>query len=68
MGHGLDEDLADYRVRRGSVSRNKFSAAAWQWRLYRHSVGEAMGLIPAAWTMARYACGHLLGKRFARSG
>jgi teichuronic acid biosynthesis glycosyltransferase TuaG len=37
--HGIDEVLADYRVRRGSLSANKVTALAATWRLYREVAG-----------------------------
>ncbi|MBN7275416.1 glycosyltransferase [Ligilactobacillus pobuzihii] len=33
--YGLQEDLAKYRIRSDSISRNKFSAARYHWKLYR---------------------------------
>ena len=33
--YGINKVLASYRVRRNSVSSNKFVAAGYQWRLYR---------------------------------
>jgi len=45
------EPLADYLVREGSVSANKWRAARWQWRIYREveglPVGRAAGLMLA---------------------
>ena len=35
FAYGLNEILAQYRVRSGSVSANKLSAASYTWRLYR---------------------------------
>jgi teichuronic acid biosynthesis glycosyltransferase TuaG len=58
---GLDEILGAYRLRAGSVSADKRAAARFQWRLYREV--EGLGLASAAWTFARYAGGHLLGRR-----
>jgi teichuronic acid biosynthesis glycosyltransferase TuaG len=37
--YGIDEVLADYRVRRGSLSANKVTALAATWRLYREAAG-----------------------------
>lgn len=59
--HGLDEILGAYRLRSGSVSADKRVAAAYQWRLFREV--EGMGPPLAAWTFARYAIRHLLGRR-----
>lgn len=38
-----DEPLAFYLVREGSVSANKFRAAAWQWRIYRDIESLSLG-------------------------
>lgn len=43
--YGLQEDLAKYRIRSNSISRNKFSAAKYHWRLYREI--EKMGVFEA---------------------
>ncbi len=51
--HGIMRPLASYRLRAGSVSANKLSAAAWQWRLYREV--ERLPLPVAAWCFCRYA-------------
>jgi len=32
---GITEPLAKYRVAKNSLSRNKFKAALWQWKIYR---------------------------------
>lgn len=32
---GLDENLATYRIRKNSTSRNKIKAAKWKWIIYR---------------------------------
>ncbi len=37
------EPLADYLVREGSVSANKWRAARWQWRIYREVEGLPVG-------------------------
>jgi glycosyltransferase involved in cell wall biosynthesis len=41
--HGLNEPLTLYRVRKQSVSSNKFIAAAYQWQLYRRVEGLSLG-------------------------
>lgn len=33
--HGIEESLAQYRVRNHSISSNKIKAARWQWNIYR---------------------------------
>lgn len=42
QAHGLDELLATYVVRKGSVSRNKFKAMRRMWRLYREFEGLSL--------------------------
>lgn len=41
--HGLNDPLTLYRVRKQSVSSNKFIAAAYQWQLYRRVEGLSLG-------------------------
>jgi teichuronic acid biosynthesis glycosyltransferase TuaG len=50
---GLDEVLARYRVRPGSISRNKRRAALGVWRVYREY--ERLPLLEAVWFFAHYA-------------
>lgn len=47
--HGLPQVLADYRVRPGSLSANKLTAAAATWRVYREVAG--LGRAHAAWRL-----------------
>ena len=54
------EPLADYLVRDGSVSANKWRAARWQWRIYREVEGLPVGR--AAGLMLAYI-GHAIAKR-----
>lgn len=51
--YGLNEPLALYRVRGSSVSRNKFLAARYQWRVYREL--EQLPLLKSCWYFAHYA-------------
>jgi teichuronic acid biosynthesis glycosyltransferase TuaG len=55
--HGINEVLADYRVRRSSLSANKITALAATWQLYREVVG--LERMPAAWYLASNAAGAL---------
>lgn len=55
--HGLDEVLADYRVRRASLSANKVTALAATWRLYREVAG--LNRVQAGWNLASNATGAL---------
>ena len=49
----LLEDLVRYRVVQGSVSRQRFRAAKWVWRIYRET--QNMGRIYSAWCLSSYA-------------
>jgi teichuronic acid biosynthesis glycosyltransferase TuaG len=50
---GLDEVLATYRARKGSISSNKLRAAQGVWRVYREF--EGLPLTPCLWYFANYA-------------
>ncbi|KZN15063.1 glycosyltransferase family 2 protein [Marinomonas sp. TW1] len=51
--HGLNVTLAQYRVRKGSISANKINAAMFTWRLYRDV--ERLNLINACYYFTHYA-------------
>ncbi len=51
--HGIDAVLADYRVRRRSLSANKVTALAATWRLYRETA--ELSRPRAAWCLAHNA-------------
>lgn len=51
--HCLPQPLTQYRVRSGSISRNKFNKARRQWHIYRRS--EKLGPAESAWCFANYA-------------
>ncbi|WP_424934653.1 glycosyltransferase family 2 protein [Amaricoccus macauensis] len=53
--HGIDTVLADYRVRKHSLSGNKARAMAATWRLYREAAG--LSRPRAAWCIACNAVG-----------
>ncbi|MCZ4352446.1 glycosyltransferase family 2 protein [Roseovarius aestuarii] len=57
--HGLDEDLATYLVRPGSLSGNKRRAACDAWRVYRHC--EELPLFSA---LKYFACYTYYGLRY----
>ena len=59
--HGIDRELAAYRVRPGSLSSNRLTAAAATWRVYREVVG--VGRPRAAWYLAQNLA-RGLAKRF----
>jgi teichuronic acid biosynthesis glycosyltransferase TuaG len=50
--YGLNEDLARYRVRGGSVSSKPLRSAGWVWHIYRNV--EELSLPRAAWCLAHY--------------
>ncbi|QQE13939.1 glycosyltransferase family 2 protein [Planctomycetota bacterium] len=56
--YGLDEVLATYRIHGGSLSRNKFSAASFQWQVYRDI--EKLNLIQASYYFLHYTIRGLL--------
>ena len=52
VAHGLQEDLARYRVVRGSVSSRPMRSADWVWRVYRDI--EKMSVIASAYCLCHY--------------
>jgi teichuronic acid biosynthesis glycosyltransferase TuaG len=64
--YGLPEVLADYRVRRGSLSADKRAAARATWALYREV--EGLPRLRAAWYFAHYAVGGVAKRLGGRSG
>jgi teichuronic acid biosynthesis glycosyltransferase TuaG len=52
VARGLQEDLARYRVVRGSLSSKPKRSAAWVWAVYREV--EKLGRLHAAWCMLHY--------------
>lgn len=38
FAYGNEEILATYRIRQGSLSRNKLKAATWKWNIYRNEL------------------------------
>jgi glycosyltransferase involved in cell wall biosynthesis len=58
--HGLDAELADYRVRARSLSGNKLTALAATWTLYREAAG--LGRVRAGWYLAQNGA-RALGRR-----
>ena len=64
-GHALrlpdPAPVADYLVRRGSLSGDKLRAARWQWRIYRDH--ERLDPVRAGWYFAQYAGNAVLKRR-----
>lgn len=52
VAHGLQEDLARYRVVRGSVSSRPMRSADWVWRVYRDI--EKMNAAASAYCLCHY--------------
>lgn len=52
VAHGLQEDLARYRVVQGSVSSRPMRSADWVWRVYRDI--EKMSLATSAYCLCHY--------------
>lgn len=52
VAEGLQEDLARYRVVKGSLSSKPKRSAAWVWNVYRRV--EGLGPLQSAWYMAHY--------------
>jgi teichuronic acid biosynthesis glycosyltransferase TuaG len=53
VAHGLNEDLARYRVRGASVSSRPFRSAGWVWHIYRRV--EKLPFPKAAWCFAHWS-------------
>lgn len=52
VAHGLQVDLARYRVSNTSVSGNKIKSASWVWNIYRNI--EKLSIPYAAWCFLNY--------------
>jgi teichuronic acid biosynthesis glycosyltransferase TuaG len=53
LARGLNQDLARYRVVRGSLSSRRLRAAGWVWDVYREQAG--LGPIRSLWCLGHYA-------------
>jgi teichuronic acid biosynthesis glycosyltransferase TuaG len=53
VAHGLNEDLARYRVRGVSVSSRRLRSAGWVWHIYRNV--EQLPRIKSAWCFVHWA-------------
>lgn len=56
--YGLNEVLACYRVRKGSLSENKLNLIKYHWKLYRNI--EKFSVIYSAYILMRIVCGKLV--------
>lgn len=61
---GIDETLAQYRLRPDSISANKIDAAKFTWHLYRNV--ENISLIKASYYFSHYAINGVLRTKFPR--
>lgn len=53
LARGLNQDLARYRVVRGSLSSRRLRAASWVWNVYREQVG--LNRVQSLWCLGHYA-------------
>lgn len=56
--HGLQQPLAQYRMRSGSISSNKLNTATYNWRLYRDI--EKLSFLKSCYYFSHYAVRGLL--------
>lgn len=61
VAHGLDEDLARYRVRGFSVSSRPLRSAGWVWHIYRNV--ERLSPVKSAWCFANWGARAWLKRR-----
>ena len=61
VAHGLNEDLARYRVRGVSVSSRRARSAGWVWHIYRNV--EQLSLVKSAWCFGHWATRAWLRRR-----
>ena len=61
VAHGLNEDLARYRVRGVSVSSRRARSAGWVWHAYRNV--EQLSLLKSGWCFAHWAMRAWLKRR-----
>ncbi|MET0676955.1 MAG: glycosyltransferase family 2 protein [Bradyrhizobium sp.] len=61
VAHGLNEDLARYRVRETSVSSRPLRSAAWVWHIYRNV--ERLSPLDSAWCFAHWSARAWLKRR-----
>lgn len=52
IAHGIDEDLARYRLVKGSVNSNKLKSFFWVWNVYRNI--EHLSVPRSAWCFFNY--------------
>ncbi|GGC06823.1 glycosyl transferase [Marinobacterium zhoushanense] len=60
--YGIDQVLAQYRVRTDSISANKASAASYTWKLYRDV--EQLNLVESSYYFSHYAVRGVLRQKF----
>jgi teichuronic acid biosynthesis glycosyltransferase TuaG len=62
--HGIQQPLATYRMRPGSVSRNKRKAAKYQWKIYRQV--ENLNLLSSIFYFINYTVNGIIKYSFNR--
>lgn len=62
--HGIQQPLAQYRVRSNSISSNKTNAATYTWRLYRDI--EKLSLIKSIYYFTNYAVRSIIRHKRSR--
>lgn len=62
--YGMNETLAQYRVRTDSISADKASAAKFTWRLYRDV--EGLNILKASYYFFHYAVNGMLRTKFPK--
>lgn len=56
--YGIQQPLATYRIRKNSVSRNKFKTAYYQWRIYREV--EKLNILKSLYYIIHYSINGIL--------
>lgn len=64
FAYGINEPLAEYRVRSDSISANKSNAAKYTWKLYREV--ENLNFLSASYYFLFYAVNGVLRTKFPR--
>ncbi|KEA64233.1 putative N-acetylgalactosaminyl-diphosphoundecaprenol glucuronosyltransferase [Marinobacterium lacunae] len=62
FAYGIQQVLAQYRVRTDSISANKASAASYTWKLYRDV--EQLNLVESSYYFSHYAVRGVLRQKF----
>ncbi|HEY4011413.1 MAG TPA: glycosyltransferase family 2 protein [Acidobacteriaceae bacterium] len=63
IAHGIQKDLARYRVTSASVSSDKRRSAGWTWNIYRRV--EGLSVLKSAWCFLHYTIRAIYIRRFS---